>query len=171
MSDYKPFFDLYGQVREEVSDFQIRVREDSRVIRFLHRILFLKGWHPHWIDSYCTTLFNVLYMPDEIVGTPVGYVMLRQHLHHIRMWSRYGLLYGLLYLLVPPYRAYNELEAHKLAVQAQAQLLDGHVSKETLQFYAGLFCDNSYLWMFPYRKYIYERLLLHCVYNNIALVD
>jgi hypothetical protein len=87
------------------------------------------------------------------------------------MWSRYGLLYGLLYLLVPPYRAHHELEAHKLAVQAQSQLLDGQVSKETLQFYAGLFCDNSYLWMFPYRKYIYERLLLHCVYNNIALVD
>lgn len=171
MGNYKPFFDLYGQARLEVPAFQIRIRQDSWLIGALHKALFLSRWHPHWVDGYCTSLFHVLYMPDEIIGTPVGYVMLRQHLYHIRMWNCLGLLYGLFYLLVPPLRAYHELEAHKLAVEAQAELLGGQVSKATLRFYAGLFCDGSYLWMFPYREYIYERFLLHCVYKNIQLVD
>jgi hypothetical protein len=173
MEQYEPFYELLVSSKQKYKKLRLIRKEESLLFNFLYWILFMKYWHPDFMDSYATTIFNTIYIPGEIIGTRVGYVVLRHELVHVADSNRYPFLYQLSYLFLLPslfsFRAYWEYRAYCENLRVEYEMF-GSVRMEAINYYSQLFCDNSYIWMLPFKSFMVDRFLFFCYKNKIEII-
>lgn len=154
----------------EMTSLKLRFRKievtkysDSSIMGFLHKHLF--AWAAGQTFGYH------IYIRDEYYGTDRGAEILKHEGAHVADWQSFGLLMTLSYLLLLPtvitmrafweWRGYREdLKAvHKEYApykQSNPQLYE-YIIDYYSQWIAGVFAGPSYLWMFPFKKYMYKK--------------
>jgi hypothetical protein len=171
MEEYSGFWELLSDIRKDFPRFRIVKREESKLIKFIYTVFFMKWWHESFLDSYVTTIGSTCYMPSSLFGTHIGYMFLQRALTNRIDSKKYSLLYYLSYILFPigpSPRSFWEFRGYCSILQAEYGFF-GHVKSSVIDYYSGLFCDNSYLWMFPSRRIVRKLFLLYCFENSIPV--
>ncbi len=156
--------ELVEALRIEFPRFRIVNKRESRLHRFLHRVLVVVtfGQMRAYLDGYQTTIGSTIYVTSDWAGwtTEQRYVVLRHeavHMRQFRRWTVPGM--ALLYLLLPLpaglawCRARFEQEAYAESIRAAAEVWGpAHPRRsEFREHIVSQFVGPSYGWMWPFR--------------------
>ena len=164
---------LVEDIKKEFPRFRVVPKEDSKLMKLLYLAMLMPLWNREFMEYYVTTFLGTVYMPDRLIGTTVGALVLRHELVHLRDAKRFPVLFELSYLFFPlpmfvTMRAYWEYRAFCETLKALGEY-KGCVTQETLNSYISAFCCSNYLWMFPARKYLRAKFMGYLKENNIAV--
>lgn len=164
MSNYS---DLCNEIQEEFSDFTMRYKDDSFLMKVLNVVLFVLsfGRQNKFMTSFITTVGNTVYLPRGwfSMRETDRLIVLRHERVHMRQRRKYtSLPFAFLYLFFPfpfvfaYFRAKFEKEAYEESMKAAYEyygvgIFSRPVYKENI---IGHFTSGEYLWMWPFRKSI-----------------
>ena len=157
-NDYALFNELVEEIKAEFPKFQVVKKEDSKLMALIYAVTLMRFWNPYFMEDYITTLFGKVYMPFNVIGTRVGYDVLRHERVHLRDAARFPLLFELSYILLPlpavfTLRAYWEYRGYCESLVAESDRY-GYVRKEAIEYYVDIFAGPTYLWMCPFRNFM-----------------
>lgn len=145
-------FDDYAvALKQEFPKFKIVEKGSSGLMRFLN--FFVKLWNPRFMTNMTTVLGTTVYMPQYLIGTDDGYVILRHEAIHMRDFKKWWMLMPITYFIPPAgpsmkaiweFRGYKETLRvwHELGWRTDDAMIDWLVSQ---------FTGPAYLWMWPFK--------------------
>jgi len=163
--------ELLGRLQGKYPRLRVVERESSPLIKIIYWCTLMPIWNRDWLSGYTSTFGQSVYMPGDIVDMGFGYIFLRGQEVHLDGWRRLGFLYFLLYILLPPYRAYREYLVHCRYIDGEGELMSGQVRDASLCFYSSLYCDIAYGYMFPFAELVYNNLYLYLLKKGYRLND
>lgn len=136
---------------------------DSKFWNFLHEHFF------KWAAA--TTRGYTVYFRDDHFGVPRGVEIIKHEAAHMADYKRWGILFTLSYLLLLPtvftMRAYWEWHGYKETLRsvhdeyAQYKITQPdyyiYIMHYYCQWVAGIFAGPGYLWMFPFKSFMYNK--------------
>jgi hypothetical protein len=147
-------------MRTRFPKFRVRKYSDSKVFGWLHHNFF------RWAAA--TTIGFTIYFDNYHFETDRGVEILKHEAVHMHDYARWGLLFSLSYIFLLPvvftmrayweWRGYQETlrsihEEYKYCTPEYYKIIMDH----HCQWVAGIFFDYSYLWMFPFKTYMYNK--------------
>lgn len=166
MTINEKFNELNFNNSKEFNSYKLVDKYESKLCKFLNIITFGRF---KYVSAFAFGFPGVgyrIYLPKYLWETPRGYALIRHETVHLRQHKRFTRILFLLMYLFPPtiltFRAKFELEAYKEQLHAYNDLnqwygLNYNLHKLCHEF-TDLFCNSTYVWMFPFRKYIYTKL-------------
>ena len=159
---FPKFNELVFEISSKYKSFKLIKKEDSKFMKFLFKVLFMKYWNPTFMEDFTTTILARVYMPKILIGTKTGYKVLRHELIHIQDCYKTGILpFMLSYIFLLPvgftFRAYWEYRAYCESIKVTYEL-NGMVSNEYVDGIVTNFTGSNYLWMCPFKNFIEKKL-------------
>ena len=156
--NYLKFMNFVDEIKAEFPKFELVKKEDSKFMKFLYAVTLMRFWNPYFREDYITTIFGKIYMPARLIGTGVGYDILRHERVHLRDARRFPVLFELSYILFPlpavfTMRAYWEYRGYCESLLAEYDRY-GYVSHGAIEYYVSLFAGPQYLWMCPFPDFM-----------------
>jgi len=150
-------------MRTRFPKFRVRKYSDNKVFGWLHHNFF------RWAAA--TTIGFTVYFDDNHFETDRGVEILRHEAAHMHDYSRWGLLFSLSYIFLLPVvftmRAYWEWRGYKESLRSIHEEYKhykinkpsyyAYVIEYYCQWVASVFCGPGYFWMFPFKKYMYNK--------------
>jgi len=156
------YYPLVTALRQEIPGFEIRYKNESKLMKFLGFILF---FNKHFMTKFTTTLFKKVYFPNRSYVTKNNhrdaYFILRHEAVHLRDAKRFPILFQLTYLLVLPMifslRAFWEYRAYKETIRVFYEV-EEYITQTLLDNIVKNFTGPNYFFMFPFPKYLHRKL-------------
>ncbi len=151
-------------LRQKYPKFDIVIKEDSKLMKFLYKACLMKYWDPSFMHYTVTTIGYKVYMPKYLIGSSTGYAVLRHEAIHIAQWEKWKLWLWFTYLFCLPFfwtaRAYWEFKAYVETMKVEFEET-GYVRYETVEWIADLFVGPKYVYMHTSRGKIAKKLNKH----------
>ena len=159
MTELEIYADQFKKCRDEFPKFKTVVLGStffSKILKFV-----LRG-------AAGITFWNTVYIQEYLVGTEKGANLLAHEIVHVRDQHKWLILFPLSYLLLlpigPSFKAVWEWRAYKEDlkwVHEHPVNDDPEYQKYLEDFYcqwvASVFCGPMYLWMWPFKNYMYKK--------------
>ena len=137
----------------------------SPKIKFIEDHWLLKHMGKGWAGI---TLYNTIYIRKAYAGTARGEEVIAHEKQHWRDQQRWPVFFFLTYIFVLPallsMRAFWEWRAYKETLRVvHMQNKDGdpkhyeYMMDYTSEWVASQFCESGYVWMFPFKKFMYNK--------------
>ena len=167
MEHYEEFGLLLKRIQQKYPKYKLVIREKSLLFVLLYKLLFMKYWHAHFLDSYVSTIYYNCYMPFGLINTQMGHMYLLRSFRQLEDQLSHRYTYWPLYMS-NPFRAYWEYRGYCAFISAQYMYF-GHAQKDLIEYLSSIFSDNTYLWMFPIRPIMRRAFLFYAYSKNIPV--
>jgi hypothetical protein len=150
-------------LKQKFPKFKVMKYSDSKLWNWLHQNFF------KW--AVATTRGYTVYFRDDFFENDRGVEVLKHEAAHMLDYSKWGILYELSYLLLLPavftMRAYWEWHGYKETLRSvhdeyaffktsDPKYYD-YIMDFNCQWVANTFAGSGYLWMFPFKNYMYKK--------------
>lgn len=153
---------LVSELENDYKTFKIIPKDKSILMKIVYYTLFMFFWNKSFMEDYTTTIISRVYMPQNIIGTDKGWMVLRHEKVHIDDAWRWCIVpFVVSYLFMLPagltIRAIWEKRAYYESLVAYYELY-GQIPDSLLDSIEEQFTSSMYLWMLPFKKHIREWL-------------
>jgi hypothetical protein len=171
--DYLKYNELVINISKEFPRFKVVPKDESFFMRALYAVTLMTFWNKSFMTNYITAVFGKVYMPRRLIGTAIGYDVLRHELVHLRDARRWPVLFELSYLFFPlPFvftmRAYWEYRGYCESMIAERDRY-GYINKAVIEYYISLFSSSEYLWMFPFPNFLRKKFYAFLERHNTTI--
>jgi hypothetical protein len=154
---YERYNTHFKEMKAKYSKLKLVAKEDSKFMQLLFKWTLMKIWCPLFLTNFTTTINYTIYMPKKYIGTRQGYSINTHEEVHLAQFHKWWYLFSATYLLLLPMgitmRAYWEWQAWKVTLATHMQLY-GEVSPQLQNSIVQHFAGPTYLYMFPFKKYM-----------------
>lgn len=152
---------LVEVMKQNIKGFEICWKADSWLQRLIGKIL--SPFNDGYLSGYATTMFGKLYLPEAAKNwsPATKYKLYRHEFVHLLDNKRFSVIFGMTYLLFLPViltmRAYWELRGYTQSFIVFYEV-DGDITDNDIEWAADQFTSSKYLWMWPFRTSIRNKL-------------
>lgn len=150
-------------MKEKFPGFKVRFKSDSALMKIFNRLMF---WNKNFMTNSITIvpMLRRMYVPNNFFKerrASASMSTLRHEEVHledsVNFFPFFSLSYILLLPIGPGFRALWEMRAYKESIRARIEYRYTDLT-HYIEHVTNLFCNSTYLFMFPFRKFIEKRL-------------